>query len=161
MDDKKLPWSSRILDFLEEAGQPYDDDCLAEALGATWRQTINAVCNRLADQGELIRLKVLCPRCGRVKLHNFLPNWVDKLPVSPEEPEVEPRRPRSPSPRWMEKRRAALREIEFIYQCSLNKLELQAARYGINVPIATSNEIDFHKKRLAEVRRELKELGQM
>jgi len=161
MDDKKPAWSVRILNFLEEAGQPYDDDCLAEALGATRRQTINAVCNRLADQGELIRQQALCLRCGRTKLHNFLPKWVDRLPSPPEEPEVKPRRPRKPSPKWVQERKAALREMEFIYQCALNKLEVQAARYGISVPIATSNEIDFHEKKLAEVRQELKELEQV
>ena len=161
MDTKKPTWSLRVLDFLEEAGQPYDDDCLAEALGATRRQTINSVCNRLADQGKLVRQQALCPRCERIKLHNFRPKWVDKLPSVPQEPQVKPRRPPRLSSRWVEKRRAALREMEFIYQCSLNELEVQAARYGINVPIATSNEIDFHKKRLAEVRQELKELEQV
>ncbi len=161
MDAKKSTWSLRILDFLEEAGQPYDDDCLAGALGATRRQTINAACNRLADQGKLVRQQALCPRCGRIKLHNFLPEWVDKLPSRPQETQVMPPRPPKLSPRWVEKRKAALREIEFIYQCSLNELEIQAARYGINVPIAISNEIDFLKKKLAEVRRELRELEQM
>ncbi len=161
MDGKKPPWSLRILDFLAEAGQPYDDDCLAEKLGATRRQTINAACNRLAGQGKLVRQRALCLRCGRSKLHNFLPRWVDELPSLPQEPQVKLRRPRKPSPRWVRERKDALREMEFIYQCALNKLEVQAARYGINVPIATSNEIDFHKKRLAEVRQKLRELEQM
>jgi hypothetical protein len=160
MDGKTPTWSLRILDFLEEAGQPYDDDCLAEELGAR-RQTINAVCNRLADQGKLIRQQALCLRCGRTKLHNFLPKWMDKLPPPPKEPEVKPRRPRKPSPKWVQDRKDALREMESIYQCSLSTLEVRAARYGINVPIATSNEIDFHKRKLAEVRQELKELERM
>ena len=161
MGDKKPSWSLSILDFLEKAKQPYDDDCLAEALGATQRQTINTVCNRLAKQGKLVRQQALCLHCGRTKLHNFLPRWVDKLPSLPQETQAEPRRPPKPSPKWVEKRKAALREMEFIFQCSLNELEVQAARFGINVPIATSNEIDFHKKKLAKVREELKELEQM
>jgi hypothetical protein len=161
MDAKKLTWNLRILDFLEESGEPHDDDCLARELGASWRQTINAACNRLADQGKLVRQQALCPRCERIKLHNFLPKWVDKLPSLSKEPQVKPRRPPKPSPKWVEKRKAALREIEFIYQCALNELEIQAARYGIRVPVATSNEIDFHKKKLAQVRQELKELEQM
>jgi hypothetical protein len=151
MDDKKLPWSLRILSFLENTGQSYDDDCLAAELGATRRQTINAVCNRLADQGKLIRLKVLCPRCGRVKLHNFLPRRVDKLPSLPQEPPVKPRRPQKPSPKWVQERKAALREMEFSYQGSLNKLEVRAAHYVIDVPIALSNQIEFCKKKLTEV----------
>ena len=161
MDAKKPPLSLRILEFLEETGQPYDDDCLAKELGATRRQTINAVCNRLAGQGKLVRQQALCPRCGRIKLHNFLPKWVDKLPSPPEEPQVKPRRPRSPSLKWVQERKAALREIEFIYQCALNELEIQAARHGMDVPIPLANQIDFHEKKLTEVRQELKELEQM
>jgi hypothetical protein len=160
MNDKEPPWSLRILSFLENTGQSYDDDCLAKEL-ATRRQTINAACRRLADQGELVRLKILCTRCGRIKLHNFLPKWVKKPPSLPREPQEKPRRPQKPSPKWMEERKAALREIEFIYQCSLNELEVQAARHGMDVPVALANQIDFHKKKLAEVRQELKELEQM
>lgn len=161
MDGKKPTWSLRILNFLEEAGQSYDDDCLAAELGATQRQTINAVCNRLADQGKLIRQQALCLRCGRSKLHNFLPRWVDKLPSLPQEPQVKPHRPQKPSPRWVQERKAALREIEFIYQCALNELEIRAARHGMDVPIPLANQIDFHKKKLAEVRQELKEWEKM
>jgi hypothetical protein len=161
MDGKKPTWSLRILNFLGEAGQPYDDDCLAEALGATRRQTINAVCNRLADQGKLVRQQALCLHCERSKLHNFLPKWVDRLPSVPREPSVKPRRPRKPSPKWVEKRKAALREMEFIYQCSLNELEVQAARHGMDVPVPLANQIDFHKRKLAKVRQELKELEQI
>jgi hypothetical protein len=40
-------------------------------------------------------------------------------------------------------------------------MEVQATRYGMNVPVTVSNEIDFHKKKLAKVRQELKELEQM
>ena len=161
MDSKKLPWSLRILDFLENTGQSYDDDCLAEELGATRRQTVNSACRRLASHGKLVRLKVLCSRCGRVKLHNFLPTWVDKLPSLPQEPQVKPRRPRRPSPRWVQERKATLQEIEFIHQRALNELEVQAARHGIDVPIALTNQIDFHKNELAKVRQELKELEQV
>lgn len=161
MDDKKLTWSLRILSFLENTGQSYDDDCLAEELGATRRQTINAVCNHLAHQGKLVRLKLLCPRCGRIKLHNLLPKWVDKLPSPPKEPEVKPPRPREPSPKWVQERKTTLQEIEFIHQRALNKLEVQAALHGMNVPITLTNQIDFHKKELAEVRQELKELERL
>lgn len=161
MNDKKPTWSIRILDFLEEAGQPYDDDCLTEALGATRRQTINAVCNRLADQGNLVRQQALCLHCGRSKLHNFLPQWVDKLPALPQKSQVKPRRPRRPSPKWVQERKDALREMESIYQRDLNKLEVQAARHGMDVPIVLTNQIGFYKKKLAEVRQELKELEQM
>jgi hypothetical protein len=156
MDGKKLPWSLRILSFLEEAGQPYDDDCLAKKLGATRRQTINAVCNRLADRGKLVRQQALCPRCGRIKLHNFLPKWVDKLPPPPQEPQGKPRLRREP--KLVEERKATLQKIEFIHQRALNELEVQAALHGINVPIALTNQIRFHKNELAKVRHELKEL---
>ena len=159
MDDKKPPWSLRILDFLEKTGQPYDDDCLARELGATRRQTINAVCNRLADQGKLVRQQALCLDCGRIKLHNFLPKWVDKLPSPPQEPQEKPRLRQEP--KLVEERKAALREMEFSYQGSLNKLEVWAAHYVIDVPIALSNQIEFCKKKLAKVRQELKELEQM
>ena len=161
MDGKKPPWSLRVLDFLEEAGQPYDDDCLAEELGATRRQTINAVCNRLTSQGKLVRQQALCPRCGRIKLQNFLPKWVDKLPPPHQEPQEKPRLRRKPSLKWVQERKAALREMELIYQGSLNELEVRAAHYVIDVPIALSNQIKICRKKLAQVQQELKELEQM
>ena len=136
MDAKKPAWSLRILEFLEETGQPYDDDCLARELGATRRQTINAACRRLVSHGKLVRQRVLCPRCGRTKLHNFLPQL-------------------------MQERKAALQDMVFIYQHTLNDLEMQAARHGMDVPAALVNQIGFHKKKLTEVRQELKKLEQI
>jgi hypothetical protein len=61
----------------------------------------------------------------------------------------------------VQERKAALREMESIYLGNLNKLEVRAARYGMDVPIVLTNQIDFYRKKLTEVRQELKELEKM
>ena len=36
------------------------------------------------------------------------------------------------------------------YQANLEKLELQAAQYGMDVPLALLNNIEYHKQKIEE-----------
>lgn len=63
--------SEEILAFLEGAKRGYCDDCLAEELEIQPRQQVNAICNRLAEEGIVARQWAWCDRCERWKIHNY------------------------------------------------------------------------------------------
>lgn len=60
-----------ILAFLEKEKRAYCDDCLAEKLEIQPRQTVNAICRRLAEEGMIARESAWCNRCMGWKIHNY------------------------------------------------------------------------------------------
>jgi hypothetical protein len=73
-----MTWADRIVDALGSAGEPLDDDALAERVGAGRRQTINQECRRLAEQGRISR------RAGPSgKIVNALADTIDPPVSSP------------------------------------------------------------------------------
>lgn len=70
----------KILEFLETKNKGYDDDKLSIELGIEPRQQVNQICNRLASQKKIIRVKY------NGKIHNFPNNelWRTKLGSVPD-----------------------------------------------------------------------------
>jgi hypothetical protein len=58
--------STALLTHLELGG--LCDDCLSELAGITPRQTVNALCRRLANSNRVTRERGECKHCGRIKL---------------------------------------------------------------------------------------------
>ena len=59
-----------ILTHLQENPQGACDDCISTRLNITPRQQINQICNRLGNQGLIIRQRTKCPRCTINKIVN-------------------------------------------------------------------------------------------
>ncbi|MDQ0228597.1 hypothetical protein ACFPRB_18185 [Metabacillus niabensis] len=60
-----------VHDFIYKDGKVYCDDCLSEKLEIKPRQQINQICNRLKEQGKIIRETKECSECKTDKLVNI------------------------------------------------------------------------------------------
>jgi len=71
--DRRITHKGRILNFLNEnKGNSFCDDCIARILGIPYRQIVNSICRRLAEDGVIERKKGYCSICGRYKITNAL-----------------------------------------------------------------------------------------
>lgn len=60
----------QLLEYIS-ANKPHCDDCIAEQLEFSQRQTVNQLARRLAEQGKLSRNKGTCGLCKSTKIVNF------------------------------------------------------------------------------------------
>lgn len=77
-----MPNADKILEFLREKDEGYDDDELSDKLKISPRQQVNQICNRLAHQNKIIRKRIE----GKFKNFPNTEKWrkelrVEKLPV--------------------------------------------------------------------------------
>lgn len=59
-----------ILTIIRSNKEPYCDDCISVMLNIKPRQQVNAICNRLLDENEIVREKRCCSNCKKDKLVN-------------------------------------------------------------------------------------------
>lgn len=68
----KMTTEEIIMHFIENNERSYCDDCLSEILLIESRQQVNQICNRLKDNGKIVREKKQCFNCSKDKIVNIL-----------------------------------------------------------------------------------------
>jgi hypothetical protein len=76
--------ATQILELLESISPDGRcDDCLANELGISPRQSVNGICRHLRDHGQLTRIRAACSLCSKPKLVNTLASVSSYQTVAP------------------------------------------------------------------------------